>query len=68
MGVTKRDSVSTLAHFDYGTCRWKVTIMDEDDRLVHYCYVKGWTARTTEQAILLAMKSWRRGCENGVTI
>ena len=67
MAVTKRDSLSISAHFDRETWEWRVTITDEGDRLVHYCYVKGRTAGTTEQAILVAMRSWRSGCRNGVT-
>ena len=64
--VTKRDSVSLHATFDREAFEWRVTLLDEDGRLVHWCYVGGFTARTTEQAVLLAMKSWRRGHNNGV--
>ena len=66
--MVKRDGVSIHVSFDYGISMWRVTIIDEIGRMVHWCYVRGWTARTTEQAVLLAMRSWRRGCENGVTI
>lgn len=66
--MAKRDSVSLMATFDYETYEWRVTILDEDGRLVHWCRVMGWAGRTTEQAVLLAMRSWRDGCKNGVRL
>lgn len=66
--MTKRASVSVLATFEYETMVWRVTILDEEGRLVHWCHVRGWVAHTTEMAILLAMRSWREGRENGVRL
>ena len=66
--ITKRDGVSVLATLEYETMEWRVTILDEEGRLVHWCHVRGWVALTTEMAILLAMRSWREGNRNGVTI
>lgn len=66
--MTRRDGVSVLATFEYETMEWRVTILDEEGRLVHWCRVRGWVAPTTEMAILLAMRSWREGRENGVRL
>ena len=66
--IAKRDNVSIMTTFNFESNTWKVVIFDEEDRLVHWCYIRGCVALTTEMATLLAMRSWREGNRNGVTI